>query len=63
MTVKELITRLLEEDMNAEVQVQTRDRNIKGDVVFAIDNVEHWGGYPYLNFTDWRYKDGNDDSQ
>lgn len=51
MTVKELITRLLEEDMNAEVQVQTQN------FVFKIDNVEHWGGCPYLNFTDWRGKE------
>ena len=60
MTVKELITMLLEEDMNTEVKL-----SINGDFLdeqgekisgylFDIDNVEHWGGLCCINFTDYR---------
>ena len=67
MTVKELITRLLEEDMNEEVCLQTTDSkhvdetNKKGHVLFHISSIEHWNGMPLINFTDWRVDNGNDD--
>lgn len=60
MTVKELITRLLEEDMDEEVILQTTDprfveeTNKEGKVFFRIDNVEHWNHRPIINFIDWR---------
>lgn len=61
MTVRELITRLLDEDMDAEVMLQTHDaeyekKNDVSGLCFHIDNVERWGGKPYINFTDWRNK-------
>jgi len=61
MKVKELIVKLLEEDMNAEVFVTTTDESRKGktsteknNVMFNINEVEHWGGSAYIGFTDWR---------
>ena len=65
MTVKELITRLLDEDMNEEVCIQTTDpkfvdsHNKQGKIIFHIENVEHWNYQPFLKFTDWRVE--NDD--
>lgn len=64
MTVRELIIRLLEEDMEAEVHVATTDESRKdktssekNNVMFDIDYVEHWGGNAYISFTDWRIMD------
>ena len=61
MKVKDLIIRLLEEDMNAEVFVATTDELLKdvtskekNNVVFDITEVEHWGGSAYIGFVDWR---------
>ena len=61
MIVKELITRLLEEDMNAEVYIATTDESRKDEtsteknnVIFDIKEVEHWGHNAYIGFTDWR---------
>ena len=61
MKVKELIIRLLEEDLNADVFVATTDESRKdktstekNNVVFDIDEVENWGGNAYIGFTDWR---------
>ena len=61
MKVKELITRLLEEDMNAEVFVATTDESRKDEtsteknnVSFDITEVEHWGHNAYIGFIDWR---------
>ena len=61
MKVKELIARLLEEDMNAEVFVATTDESRKdktsvekNNVTFDIKEVEHWGCSVYIGFTDWR---------
>jgi hypothetical protein len=61
MKVKELIIRLLEEDMNAEVFVTTTDESRKDEtsreknnVSFDITEVEHWSRNAYIGFTDWR---------
>ena len=61
MKVKELIIRLLEEDMNAEVFVATTDESRKdkasterNNVYFNITEVEHWGHNAYIGFEDWR---------
>lgn len=59
MTVKELITRLLEEPMSANICIQEptkteSEHGIISGVLFRIDNIEHCGGCVYLNFTDWR---------
>lgn len=69
MTVKDLITRLLDEPMNADVILQTdydkpiescsnNVRCVTSGVFFSIDSIEHWASNCILiNFTDWR-KDG-----
>ena len=64
MRVKELIARLLEENMNAEVYVATTDESRKtetstekNNVAFAIKEVEHWNYSVYIGFTDWRNKE------
>ena len=66
MTVKDLITRLLDEPMEAEILLQTdydkpveaysnNVRSVTRGVVFDIDSVEHWANNRILiNFTDWR---------
>lgn len=61
MKVKELIVRLLEEDMNADVFVATTDESRKdktstekNNVIFDIKEVEHWGGSVHIGFEDWR---------
>lgn len=61
MKVKELIIKLLEEDMNEEVFVATTDESRKDDtstekynVSFDITEVKHWLYNVYIGFTDWR---------
>lgn len=66
MIVKELIMRLLDEPMDAEVKLCTDyDKEEVEDygsvkvvncgVVFGIDEIEHWtNGCTIINFTDWR---------
>ena len=52
MTVKQLIIRLLEENMDSQVKLSTDDK------LFDIDSVEHWDEeLILLNFTDWRVKE------
>ena len=72
MTVKGLITRLLDEPMDAEILLQTdydkavesysnNVRSVTRGVVFDIDSIEHWASNRILiNFTDWR-EDGEAD--
>lgn len=66
MKVKELITRLLDEPMDAEVMLCTdytdasvedygNVRVVNRGVVFDIDEIEHWANDRiHINFTDWR---------
>lgn len=66
MTVKDLITKLLDEPMEAEIMLQTdydkpvelyrnNVRSITSGIVFDIDSVECWASNRILiNFTDWR---------
>ena len=66
MKVKELITRLLDEPMDAEVMLFTdygkeevRDygnvRLVSRGVIFDIDEIERWAeNRVNINFTDWR---------
>lgn len=65
MKVKELIVRLLDGPMDAEImlctdyekkEVETHGcvRVVNRGVVFDIDELEHWGDSIYINFTDWR---------
>lgn len=68
MKVKELIIRLLEEDMDAEVYVATTDESRKdktstekNNVIFSVNEVEHWGYNAYIGFTDWRDKAESED--
>lgn len=66
MTVKELIHRLLEEDMNTIVQLSIDDPHhddiMHGECkgyVFDIDSVSHEFGECMIKFTDWRKKNEN----
>lgn len=66
MTVKDLITMLLDEPMDAEIMLQTdydkpvesynnNVRSITSGIIFDIDSVERWASNRILiNFTDWR---------
>ena len=72
MTVKDLITRLLDEPMDAEIMLQTdydkavesysnNVRSVTRGIAFDIDSIEHWASNRILiNFTDWR-EDGEAD--
>ena len=62
MTVRELITSLLNEDMDAEVKLcypkkytDELGNNLSGSL-FDIDYVDHWNEMAMINFTDWRDK-------
>lgn len=69
MKVKELITRLLDEPMDAEVMLCTdydkeevedygNVRVVNRGVIFDIDNIERWTkDRVNINFTDWRKDD------
>lgn len=64
MTVKELIIKLLEEDMDTEVRLSIDEphQDEHGDCegyVFDIDSVSHEFGGCMIKFTDWRKKDEN----
>jgi hypothetical protein len=67
MKVKELITQLLEYDMNAEVRLTTTDESRmksfspkKNNVVFSITGTESWGrGSVDIAFDDWRQEEGD----
>ena len=73
MNVKELITRLLDEPMDAEVMLCTdygkeevrnygNVRLVSRGVIFDIDEIEHWAeNRVNINFTDWR-KGADDES-
>ena len=66
MKVKELITRLLDESMDAEVMLCTdydkeevedysNARVVNRGVIFDIDEIERWTkDRVNINFTDWR---------
>ncbi len=65
MKVKELIIRLLDKPMNAEVmlctdydkeEVETHGgvRVVNSGVVFGIDKITSTKNWVYINFTDWR---------
>ena len=66
MKVKELITRLLDEPMDAEIMLCTdydkeevedygNVRVVNRGVIFYIDGIERWtNDRVNINFTDWR---------
>lgn len=65
MKVKELIIRLLDEPMNAEImlcteydkeEVETHGgvRGVNRGVLFNIEEIEHWNNGVNIYFTDWR---------
>lgn len=66
MKIKELITRLLDEPMDAEVMLCTdygkeevrnygNVRLVSRGVIFDIDEIERWAeNRVNINFTDWR---------
>ena len=67
MTVKELITELLNYDMDREVcllaDADPEDSDYTGKVKvrctgvnFQIDHVEPWGKDPQIYFKDWRHE-------
>lgn len=63
MTVKELITELLEYDMNSEVRVAINKKHINkyGNEVdgyqFDIEKINDFGGITEIVFEDWRDED------
>ena len=68
MKVKELITRLLDEPMDAEVWLQDPTEHISNGTmcsgyIFDITYIEHWNKHRIcINFNDWR-KGADDDSE
>ena len=60
MKVKELITRLLDEPMDAEVCLQDPTEHKSNSItcrgyLFDITCIEHWNKYRVcINFNDWR---------
>ena len=60
MKVKELVTRLIDEPMEAEVCVQDLTEHksngtISKGYIFDITYIEHWNNYRIcINFEDWR---------
>ena len=65
MTVKELITELLNENMDNEVQlsidkVHYNEHGRCEGYTFDIDSVVHEYGGCVIKFTDWREGDRND---
>lgn len=60
MTVKELITALLEMPMNNEVKLHIEKEHVDGfgekcsGWLFDIDKIEKGTYQTYINFTDWR---------
>ena len=60
MTVKELITKLLDEEMNTEIRIALDDKHIdkNGNEVlgylFDIEQVRHWNRSVELVFIDYR---------
>ena len=72
MKVKELIARLLDEPMDAEVMLCTdydkeevedygNVRVVNRGVIFDIDEIERWANDRVnINFTDWRADDETD---
>jgi len=67
MKVKELITRLLDEPMDAEVCLQDPTEHISNGTMckgylFDITYIEPWGKHRIcINFNDWR-KGADDDN-
>lgn len=64
MTVKDLIIKLLEEDMTNHVMLveKTEHTDIEDNrtkYAFDVDSVEHGFGMCLIKFTDWR-QDKND---
>ena len=65
MTVKELITQLLECDLNAKIEIITSNKDLNGRRhVYAFSGIERqpiWDSQEcekvqYLMFKDWRYE-------
>jgi len=65
MTVKELITQLLDCDLNAKVEILTSNTDSKGRKhVYEFSGIDHqpiWDSeecekVQYLMFKDWRYE-------
>jgi len=61
MKVKELITKLLEENMESEVVIaldeeHTDENGTSKGYAFEIDEVRHWNYSAEIVFTDWRNK-------
>lgn len=60
MTVRELITKLLDEEMNAEIKIALDEKhtdkygNKSLGYLFDIEQVRHWNGSAELVFVDYR---------
>lgn len=68
MTVRELITKLLDEEMNTEVRIALDDKHITKNghevsgYLFDIEQVRHWSGSAELVFVDYRKDDDEADN-
>lgn len=67
MTIKELITRLLDEPMDSEIVLHIAEEHTDSHVgkvegyFFYIDKVERWtNNMTFLTFTDWRKTTGDE---
>lgn len=54
MTVKELISMLLDEKMDAKVMIEVTKDGKETGKLFDIKNVTHWAYMPLLMVEDWR---------
>ena len=52
MTVKELITKLLDFDLDETVYI-----NLEGEKDTDIESIETWHGIPIIHFNDWTKKE------
>lgn len=58
MTIKELITKLLDYDVNYEVLLlsDSDPEDESSGVLFHIEDVVPWGKQPQIYFKDWRHE-------
>lgn len=69
MTVKELITKLLDASMDAKVDLRIPGEYITEDGIrcvaclFDVEAVQCDGSYVWLDFTDWRKKGADDEER
>lgn len=61
MTVKELITSLLDEEPNAKVSVEICEHGKTTNCLFDIKEIKHWGHQVQIIIEDWRVDENEKD--